>query len=83
MAHAQLLKEQQEAIEDSFGTALDWHPNDKNGQVRITEEAAFEDNEDWPRQHEWLADTLERFDKVFRPLVKDLDAADWPHTDDE
>jgi hypothetical protein len=39
---------------------------------------------DWPAQHEWLAEKLELFDRVFRPRVKQLNADDWtPEPGDE
>ena len=34
----------------------------------------FTDRDDWPDQHEWLLDWLQKFDDVFRPIVQDLDA---------
>ena len=42
------------------------------------------DESDWPNQHKWLADNLEKFDKVFRPRVfKGLNAADLEPPEDE
>jgi hypothetical protein len=35
------------------------------------------DKSDWPEQHQWLADKLELFDRVFRRRIKQLNAADW------
>lgn len=85
VAHYHLLLEQREEIETSLGETLDWRPHRRTGQLCLAwpEEAVLDAEDDWPRQHQWLADTLERFDTVFRPLVKDLDAADWTPEDAE
>jgi hypothetical protein len=32
------------------------------------------EKQDWPRQHLWLAETLERFHKTFTPRVKAVGA---------
>ncbi len=46
--------------------------------------ALLENKEDWPRQFEWLDSTLQCFDEVFRPLINEIDPADWdPAEDDE
>ena len=37
----------------------------------------LKDESDWPDQHKWLADKLEKLDTVFRPRVKVLNADDW------
>ena len=35
------------------------------------------DEKYWPDQYEWLTTKLELFNKVFRPRIRALDAADW------
>ena len=76
-AHFGLLEKERERIEAELGGPLEWLA--KNFQVRLTfsEEASLHEENDWPRQHDWLAETLEKFDRVFRPLVRDLDASGW------
>jgi hypothetical protein len=78
-AHYGLLEQQRSAIESEFGAALDWQPlpDRKGARVALYLEANPADESDWPRQHEWLADTLERFHRVFQTRVKALNAADW------
>lgn len=42
------------------------------------------DENDWPHQYEWFTAKLEKFDRVFRPRIRILDAADWiPENADE
>ena len=81
-----LLKEEQENRENELGvTSLDWMelPNQKESRIIAPlSDADPTDENDWPRQHTWLADTLVRFDEVFRPIVHELDATDW-QPDDE
>ena len=36
-----------------------------------------QDEQDWPRQHEWLAAKVNDFHKVFLNRVRDLDADEW------
>ena len=43
-----------------------------------------QDEDDWQRQHEWMASKLTKFDEVFRELLRELDPADWkPREDSE
>lgn len=87
-AHFHLLKEQQAEIEKEFGEPLEWEelPNRKSSRISLRQEDTDPGDEtDWPNQHEWLASKLELFDKVFRPRIKALNAADWepPEAEDE
>jgi len=42
------------------------------------------DEADWPNQHKWLACKLEKFDQVFCPRIRELNADDWqPEDKDE
>ncbi|MDE0682669.1 MAG: DUF4268 domain-containing protein [Candidatus Poribacteria bacterium] len=81
-AHFYLLKEEREKIESEFGESLIWQEKIPNvvvsqGFNNLTDET------DWPNQHKWLADNLEKLDKVFRPRVKALNATDWEPPEDE
>ena len=55
--------------------AVEWNrlKSKKGAQVRITLADADPANEsDWPRQHNWLADRLERLHRAFAPRAKAL-----------
>jgi hypothetical protein len=74
------LHDEKEEIEKEFGEKLDWR--ERPGQVEshvwvVLEPADPSDKSDWPRQHAWLRDRMERFHAVFRPRVKQLDPAAW------
>ena len=75
-AHFHLLKEQQAEIEDEFGDSLKWQEEHRNVALWL-DVLNLTDESDWPNQHKWLADNLEKLDKVFRPRVKALNADDW------
>ena len=83
--HFHLLKQQQSSIEEALNLNLDWRELPRNQASRILAiltDTDPTDKNDWPRQQAWLADTLVKFDKVFRPIVHELDATDW-QPDDE
>ena len=81
-AHFHLLKEQQAEIEDEFGDSLKWQEEHHNVALWL-DVLNLADESDWPNQHKWLADNLEKLDKVFRPRVKALNADDWDPPEDE
>jgi Domain of unknown function (DUF4268) len=63
------------AIETAFGVTLIWHEvqHDKNYRIQVTAIPADPLNEaDWSRQHNWLADQVERLHRVFEPKVRAL-----------
>ena len=79
-----VLGQDKNAIEAELGEPLDWQelPTKKGSRIALYKEDADPlDEADWANQHIWLADTLERFDRAFRPRIKQLDAADWQPTD--
>lgn len=85
-AYFYLLKEQAEEIQNAFGEPLEW--NEQAGPIakRISlrkGDIDSADEADWPNQFEWFASKLELFDKVFRPRIKVLNAADWEPPEDE
>ena len=86
-AHYYLLKEQQEEIHNEFGETLEWHELPENERSRISLSKADTDPLDennWPQQYKWFTAKLERFDHVFRPRIRSLNAEDWiPEDDDE
>lgn len=78
--HFYLLKEDREAIEEEIGASLEWRELLEGKESRIMlqrPQTDPTDREDWPQQHHWLAQTLEAFDRAFRPRVKELDARDY------
>ncbi|MYK17622.1 DUF4268 domain-containing protein [Candidatus Poribacteria bacterium] len=84
--HFCFLKKQEEEIEREFGESLEWAELPGSERCRIFLQKINTDptdEDDWPNQHEWLASKLEKFDKVFRPRVKTLNAADWEHSEYE
>ena len=85
-AHFYLLKEQQEKIEKEFGEPLEWDELPKHESSKISlrkEDTDPAEETDWHNQHEWFASKLELFDKVFRPRIKALNAADWEPPEDK
>lgn len=86
--HFNLLKEQQQDIEEEFGEELEWEekPDHEESHILLQDRETDPTNEtDWPNQQKWFADNLEKFDKVFRPRVKALNADDWepPEAEDD
>ena len=86
-AHFRLLKEQQEEIHDEFGEMLEWIelPGSNTKRICLAKvDTDPLDENDWPHQYEWFTAKLEKFDRVFRPRIRILDAADWiPENADE
>lgn len=71
-----VLKEQQREIEEEFGEPLEWFAGwETEKHVALRKEADPRDENDWPRQHEWLATNLEKLNEVFRPRIERLNAA--------
>ena len=86
-AHFRLLKEQQEEIHDEFGEMLEWIelPGSNTKRICLAKvDTDPLDENDWPHQYEWFTAKLEKLDRVFRPRIRILDAADWiPENADE
>ena len=77
-AHYALLESQRAEIESDLG-ALEWRalPNKKSSSIRLRlKDTDPLQEKDRLTQLDWMASTLERFDKTFRPRVKSLDASD-------
>ena len=69
------LEEEKKEIENQFGEPLGWFAELKTEKhVALRKEADPEDENDWSRQHKWLATKLERLNEVFRPRVERLKA---------
>lgn len=84
-AHCRLLMLQRAEIESEIGSELQWElmPNKKTSKVMLETAADPTDRTDWPRQHAWLADQLERFHRAFSGRVKALDASEAVDLDEE
>lgn len=78
-AHFHLLAEEKAAIEQEVGSVLEWDelPNRKVSKISLERPGDPTDKSDWPRQHDWLAQTLERLYHAFSPRVKTLDASEY------
>jgi len=75
-----LLHAQKAAIEAELGYPLDWEelPEGKDTRISVAlNDTDPEDQEDWPRQHEWLARKLAELHRVFVSRVKMLDVSAW------
>ncbi|MBI4667017.1 MAG: DUF4268 domain-containing protein [Nitrospinae bacterium] len=80
----ELFAEKHDA-EKQFGCDLDWRemPDKKESKVLIKlDKTNPTDRNDWPRQHQWLLDNLEKLHKVFSKRVKALKHAKFNGSDD-
>lgn len=69
------LEIQKAQIEDEFGTSLEWDrlPSRQSARIYLMQSDVDPANErDWKAQHHWLADHLERFQRIFGPRVRQL-----------
>lgn len=83
-AHFHLLREQREAIEQELGYPLKWEELSARQDSRIATylgDVDPGDEQDWSRQHEWLATHLNDFHRVFANRVRALNADDWRPVD--
>lgn len=75
--HYRLLCEDIVKIEEECGKALVWKELKEGIESKIEtvlENADPSDRSDWPRQHEWIKNALEKFYAVFRHRIRELDA---------
>lgn len=75
-----LLQEQKASVEQELGYPLEWEELPSRRDSRISaylNDLDPENQEDWPRQHEWLAARLNEMHKVFSNRVRTLDADAW------
>lgn len=69
------LQKQADAVHEDLGYALVWEelPDRRDARVSIyLNDLDPEDERDWPRQHEWLADRLNDLHRVFSARVRSL-----------
>ena len=88
-AHFHLIEQlHRDAVESrlsEFGP-IEWRlmPNSKVSQIRIIRQGSPADRSTWATVDQWMADTLEAMQSLFRPIVKTANAADWtPAVDDQ
>ena len=64
---------------------MTWHSQTGTQMCRIYSRKAADitDSNDWPNQHNWLREPLEKFYRVFGDRVKELNPADWLPADEE
>ncbi|MBZ5572230.1 MAG: DUF4268 domain-containing protein [Acidobacteriia bacterium] len=74
--HFVALERQREQIEKACGVPLTWHnPTGKNMcRIYTRQDADFLREELWPQQQQWLRETLELFQRVFAPIIQNLDS---------
>ena len=80
------MHEQKEAIDDECVFELDWQelPHAHASRIAISLDGVDPwDENDWQRQHKWLATCLNELHRVFANRVRALDADDWRPTDEE
>lgn len=71
------LQEQADAIHQDLGYSLEWEelPDRRDARVAIyLQDLDPEDERDWPRQHDWLADKLNDMHRAFSGRVRALAA---------
>jgi hypothetical protein len=75
-----LLLREKSQIEAELGETLHWDelPERKGARISISRDGCdFTAIDDWPRQHEWVAQSLEKMHHVFSSRIKALNAGDW------
>jgi len=81
-AHFRLLQQDKKCIEQEFGQNLNWQDaaDKKERHVGIYRtEVNPLDESDWPRQLEWLQNSLEKLFQVFHHRIQNLDANEYVH----
>ncbi len=69
------LFKNKEAIEDAFGSALEWEelPENKMSRIRIEEQGVNLYNEsDWERMNAFIVSNLPKFENALQPHIKNL-----------
>ena len=77
--HFKQLAEEKAQIEKEIGRALDWRELPDRGASRVIlmkPNSSIKERAHWPEQHQWLAETLEQFNSVFRPRIQRLSVPD-------
>jgi len=71
----QAIEAVKDRIENELGEHLAWHSTaeKRTCSVYVRKEADFKNESEWPAQRTWLKETLEKFQKVFVPIIMKLD----------
>jgi hypothetical protein len=75
-----LLKQDREAIESEVGGKLEWNekPDKKRSNIILRNlDFDLKNKKEWPKQHQWMLETLEKFRAVFSSRIKTMDVGDW------
>lgn len=66
------LEAEKEAIEAEVGEPLEWLelPHRNRSQIELRREADVNNREDWPQQHRWLTERLEKFRRAFAERIR-------------
>jgi hypothetical protein len=58
---------------------VEWRelPQGKESRIRASRPSILADRDTWPELDAWLAETIEKWADMFRPIVKNLNAADY------
>jgi hypothetical protein len=69
------LEKRRQEIEKACGVPLTWHnpPNKIACRIYTRQDADFMQEGLWLQQHQWLKEKLELFQRVFAPIVQNLD----------
>jgi hypothetical protein len=72
-----ILRGESKQLEKDLGCTLEWDEQSgrRNQHVAVYRKCDPNDREDWPMQHNWLAQNLERFQRVLGDKLKRLPAA--------
>ena len=86
LAYFKLLEQNRADYEAAFGEALNWQekPGQKLKMVSLKlSNADPKDSDDWPRQHKWIYDKLQRLHSTFSQAAKSLDPSEYISEEDE
>jgi hypothetical protein len=72
-----LLEIDKDKIQTEIGQPLTWSAptNKQTCKAYVRRPSNFLDHSEWPQQHEWLREKLERFHMVFAPRVRQLEVS--------
>lgn len=76
------LLTERDGIDAAYGAGLVWDEMPGRKQTRISEtleNVDIRDEADWPRQHNWLAERLDRLHRVFHDRVRALNLSEARH----
>ena len=79
-ASFRLLHEEKEDIERDLGYPIEWEELRAGTDSRIAvyrHDVDPGDENDWPRQHQWLASKLNELHRVFAQRIRELSPDDW------